>query len=122
MLRTLREECWIMDGRGLVKMHIRRCVICARQSTRTSTQLMGNLPESRVTPSSPFSHTSVDHAGPFGIIPFARRGQRTRKHYVALFVCLVSDSFGKCGRLHYYRFSSDVSSIRESTPFTGSHV
>jgi aminoglycoside N3'-acetyltransferase len=48
-LRTLREEYWIIGGRNLVKMHIRRCVICARQSARTLTQLMGNLPESFAT-------------------------------------------------------------------------
>jgi hypothetical protein len=46
---------------------------------------MGKLPESRDTPSPSFSPTSVDHAGPLGIIPFVGRGQRTRKHYVAVF-------------------------------------
>ncbi|KAH0944551.1 hypothetical protein HN011_000250, partial [Eciton burchellii] len=51
---------------------------------------MGNLPESRINPSPPFSHTGVDYAGPFGIIPFVGCGQRTRKHYVALFVCLAT--------------------------------
>jgi hypothetical protein len=51
---------------------------------------MGNLPESRVNPSSQFSHTGVDYAGPFGIILFAGRGQRIRKQYVALFVCLAT--------------------------------
>ncbi|KAH0947926.1 hypothetical protein HN011_000618 [Eciton burchellii] len=51
---------------------------------------MGNLPEARVNLSLPFSHTEVDYAGPFGIIPFVGRGQRTRKHYVALFVCLAT--------------------------------
>jgi len=33
--------------------------------------------------------TGVDYAGPFRIIPFVGRGQRTRKHYVALLVCLA---------------------------------
>jgi hypothetical protein len=64
-------------------------MICARQSTKTSTQLMGNLSELRVNPSPPFSYIGVDYAGPFGIISFVGRGQRTRKHYVALFVCLA---------------------------------
>jgi hypothetical protein len=60
-LRTLREEYWIIGGRNLINMHIRRCTICARQSARTSTQLMGNLPEPRVNPSPPFSHTGMDY-------------------------------------------------------------
>jgi len=90
MLRILREEYWIIGGRGLVKKHIRRCVICARQSARLLTQLMGNLPESRVNPSSPFSHTGVDYVRPFSILPFVERGQRARKQYIALFICLAT--------------------------------
>ncbi|XP_029167681.1 uncharacterized protein LOC114938094 [Nylanderia fulva] len=50
---------------------------------------MGNLPSPRVQPLSPFTHTGVDYAGPFLITPFVGRGQRTRKGYVALFVCLA---------------------------------
>jgi hypothetical protein len=49
---------------------------------------MGNL--LRVNPSPPFSYTGIDYAGAFGIIMFVGRGQRTRKHYVALFVCLAT--------------------------------
>jgi len=90
MLHHLRQRYWIIGSRNLVKAHIRRCVTCARQAAKASTQLMGNLPESRVNPSPPFSHTGVDYAGPFGIIPFVGRGQRIRKHYVALFVCLAT--------------------------------
>jgi hypothetical protein len=89
-LRHLRQKYWIIGGRNLVKAHIRRCVICARQVAKASMQLMRNLPESRVNPSSSFSHTGVDYAGPFGIIPFVGRGQRIRKHYIALFMCLAT--------------------------------
>jgi len=32
----------------------------------------------------------VDYAGPFGILPFVGWGQRTRKHYIALFICLAT--------------------------------
>jgi hypothetical protein len=90
MLHHLRQRYWIIESRNLVKAHIRRCVTCVRQAAKASTQLMGNLPESRVNPSPPFSHTGVDYAGTFGIIPFVERGQKPRKHYVALFVCLAT--------------------------------
>jgi len=76
--------------RSLVKTHIRRCVICVRQAAKNPSQLMGDLPSPRVNPSSPFSHTGVDYAGPFSILPFVGRGQRPRKHYVALFICLAT--------------------------------
>jgi hypothetical protein len=36
-LHTLREEYWIIGSRSLVKMHIRRCVICTRQSAKFPT-------------------------------------------------------------------------------------
>jgi hypothetical protein len=89
-LRNIRQKYWIIGSHNLVKAHIRHCVICACQSAKTSMQLMGNLPEPRVNPSPSFSHTSMDYAGPFGIIMFVGRGQRTGKHYIALFVCLAT--------------------------------
>lgn len=51
---------------------------------------MGSLPPSRMTPSSPFTHTGVDYAGPFHISLSVDRGQRSTKDYVALFVCLCT--------------------------------
>ncbi|XP_070171430.1 uncharacterized protein, partial [Polyergus mexicanus] len=66
----------------------RSCVKCVRERARTSQQLMGNLPQPRVTPSAPFSHTGVDYAGPMNIIPSVGRGQRSKKYYVAVFICL----------------------------------
>jgi hypothetical protein len=77
-------------------------------------QLMGNLPKSPVTPSPPFSHTGVDYTVPFGIIPFVERGQRTQKHYVAIFVCLATkaihlesvEDYTTTGFLAAFRFAS----------------
>ncbi|XP_070169436.1 uncharacterized protein [Polyergus mexicanus] len=66
----------------------RSCVKCVRERARTSQQLMGNLPQPRVTPSAPFSHTGVDYVGPMNIIPSVGRGQRSKKYYVAVFICL----------------------------------
>jgi len=40
MLRTLRQEYWIVGCRNLVKAHIRECVICARQAAKNLIQLM----------------------------------------------------------------------------------
>jgi len=44
----------------------------------------------RVTALPPFSHTGVDYAEPFSIIPFVGCGQRARKHYISLFICLAT--------------------------------
>lgn len=51
---------------------------------------MGDLPNARVNSSPPFSHTGVDYAGPMNLIPFVGRGQKTAKHYVALFICFAT--------------------------------
>ncbi|XP_070169361.1 uncharacterized protein [Polyergus mexicanus] len=88
MLRILRQNYWIISARTSVKSLIRSCVKCVRERARTSQQLMGNLPQPRVTPSAPFSHTGVDYAGPMNIIPSVGRGQRSKKYYVAVFICL----------------------------------
>ncbi|XP_070165291.1 uncharacterized protein [Polyergus mexicanus] len=88
MLRILRQNYWIISARTSVKSLIRSWVKCVRERARTSQQLMGNLPQPRVTPSAPFSHTGVDYAGPMNIIPSVGRGQRSKKYYVAVFICL----------------------------------
>ncbi|XP_028166130.1 uncharacterized protein LOC114356935, partial [Ostrinia furnacalis] len=64
MLCYLRSKYWIIRAKGLVKKYIHKCLICAKQSAAARTQLMGDLPKQRVTPSRPFSHSGVDFAGP----------------------------------------------------------
>ncbi|XP_011883694.1 PREDICTED: uncharacterized protein LOC105570854 [Vollenhovia emeryi] len=52
---------------------------------------MGDLPASRVSPSSrSFSHCGVDYVGPVHIRASAGRGITSRKAYIALFVCLAT--------------------------------
>ncbi|XP_076299895.1 uncharacterized protein LOC143218550 [Lasioglossum baleicum] len=89
-LRVLRQQYWIISARSLVRAHIHRCIPCIRQRAQAATQLMGDLPNFRVTPSAPFSHTGLDYAGPIHILPIVGRGQKTRKYYFAVFVCLAT--------------------------------
>ena len=50
---------------------------------KATVQQMGDLPEERITPSRPFTHTGLDFAGPLTI----RHGpEDVRKAYAALFV------------------------------------
>jgi len=49
---------------------------------------MGNLPAPRVISLAPFTHTGVDYAEPMHIIPSVGRGQRSKKLYVMVFICL----------------------------------
>ena len=50
---------------------------------------MGDLPEERITPSRPFTHTGLDFAGP---ITIQNGPEDVRKAYVALFVCFATNA------------------------------
>lgn len=90
-LTTLRQEFWILRARTLVKSVIYKCVTCTRENAISLQQLMGDLPARRVTPSSrSFVHCGLDYAGPVHIRSSSGRGVKSKKAYIALFVCLAS--------------------------------
>lgn len=90
-LRSLRHEFWIIRVRSIVKAVIHKCVVCCRERAAPPAQLMGDLPKARVsTPSRPFSNCGVDYAGPVKVRSSAGRGIKSRKAYIALFICLAT--------------------------------
>ncbi|XP_066585595.1 uncharacterized protein [Prorops nasuta] len=86
-LSVLQRRVWIVGSSNLVKKEIRTCTLCQRLKPRLVSQLMGDLPVDRVTPSRPFSVTGLDYAGPFRLRFCKGRGQKSYKGYIALFVC-----------------------------------
>ncbi|XP_076660747.1 uncharacterized protein LOC143364135 [Halictus rubicundus] len=86
-LASIRQRYWIPQGRQRVKGCISHCITCLRWRAATATQLMGDLPSHRVTPSRPFTHTGVDYAGPFRLKTAPGRGHKSIKGYVAIFIC-----------------------------------
>ncbi|XP_029159724.1 uncharacterized protein LOC114931739, partial [Nylanderia fulva] len=89
-LRILRQRYWIISARSQVRKYIRSCITCERHRAVTADQLMGQLPEHRVAPSASFTCTGVDYAGPIPLTLRAARGQKTMKHYIAIFVCFTT--------------------------------
>jgi len=86
-LCAIQQQYWIPAGRSKVKQYVRQCVKCQRFSVKATVQQMGDLPEERITPSRPFTHTGLDFAGPLTI----RHGpEDVRKAYVALFICFAT--------------------------------
>ena len=84
-LADIRQVFWIIKGRAAVKRVLSRCVTCRKLKARAETQMMGNLPESRVTPNEPpFSRVGIDYFGPF----FVKRGRSELKRYGCIFTCL----------------------------------
>lgn len=84
----LFQEYWILGHRSLVRKIIHNCIICFKQKSSTSRQLMGSLPATRVTPSRVFSQVGCDFAGPFLVRRNKGRGGVVDKAYIALYICL----------------------------------
>lgn len=88
-LNILRREFWILRSRSIIKAVIHRCVVCARERATIPTQIMGDLPEQRVSRSSrSFLHCGIDYAGPVHVRASPDRGITSRKAYIALFIWL----------------------------------
>ncbi|XP_062704450.1 uncharacterized protein LOC134286793 [Aedes albopictus] len=91
LLSALRQRFWLLGSRSAVRKITRGCVECFRVKPQGVAQYMGNLPQSRVTPSAPFEVTGVDYAGPFLIRQAGRKSVHV-KAYLCVFVCLVTKS------------------------------
>lgn len=62
---------------------------CFRANPTGITQLMGDLPKQRVTPSPAFNITGVDYAGPILVKQGTHRA-KVVKAYIAVFVCMAT--------------------------------
>lgn len=89
-IHFIRQRYWIPALRRLVKTVIHKCLNCFRQKHETGNQLMGELPQSRLTPARPFKRSGVEYAGPFKIKARGGRCKIIEKGYIAVFVCLVT--------------------------------
>ena len=87
---ALREKFWILSARDAVRRVVRKCNPCFKNRPRLAEQIMGDLPEARVCPSSVFQKTGLDFAGPFLIRSSKGRGSRNTKCYICVFVCLAT--------------------------------
>nr|CAH7730421.1 unnamed protein product [Callosobruchus chinensis] len=89
-LSSLRCKYWIINGKNAVKQQLHKCVICFKVKPRSYTPLMGDLPESRVTPARPFLKTGCDFAGPVMMKDGRLRTRSLVKAYICIFVCFVT--------------------------------
>lgn len=88
LLNSLRHKYWPINGRNLASKIFRQCVACFKSKPTLQTQMMGELPKSRVqTPIRPFYSTGVDYCGPVLVKMTKRKGSTPNKCYIAIFVC-----------------------------------
>lgn len=90
MLNYINSKYWILGARDTIKANLRKCVTCVRQKASTPNQLMGQLPQARVTPTRPFKSCGVDYAGPIQLRTSRGRGHKAYKGYICLFICMAT--------------------------------
>lgn len=90
LMSLLRQRYWIISARNIIRQRIRQCNFCFKVAPCHPTPMMANLPPARVQEAKAFTHTGVDYAGPINITLTRRRGVRSQKAYICLFVCLTT--------------------------------
>ncbi len=82
-LTEMRSRYWVVRGRSLVKMILRRCTTCRRYEGRPCrAPRPPPLPSFRVREEPPFTYTGVDFAGPLHV-----KGEG--KTWIVLYTCCV---------------------------------
>lgn len=99
----LRQKYWILSSRNVIRQRVHACNLCFKNSPSHLNTKMADLPAYRVQETKAFVHTGVDYAGPINITLCRRRGQRSQKAYICLFICLVTKAV-------HIELASDLSS------------
>jgi hypothetical protein len=87
-LASLRLRFWVLNGRNVVRLIIRKCIKCYRFVASASEQITADLPSFRVTPHRPFLYVGVDFTGAIEMKQSRIRKSLITKGYVCLFICL----------------------------------
>lgn len=103
LMSLLRQRYWIISARNIIRQRIRQCNFCFKVAPSHPTPMMSSLPPSRVQEAKAFTHTGVDYAGPINITMTRKRGVRSQKAYICLFVCLTTKAI-------HIEIASDLSS------------
>ncbi|XP_037942525.1 uncharacterized protein LOC119675398 [Teleopsis dalmanni] len=86
LLSIARQLFGPIKGKSTARATVQQCIRCNKARPQLCQQIMGNLPESRITPARPFINAGVDYCGPFWI-HYKVRGKKPTKAYIAVFCC-----------------------------------
>ncbi|XP_036145895.1 uncharacterized protein LOC118646638 [Monomorium pharaonis] len=95
LLYSIRERYWTINGRALARKIVYKCVNCFRNSPRSLSQIMGQLPSDRVSPKRPFFVTGIDFAGP--ITTLVNRGRAVSDLTASAFIAALRRFVGRRG-------------------------
>lgn len=86
----IAQRYHIIKCKHIVRVVTNKCVKCFKLRCRAQKQLMGLLPQYRVTPNRPFLNCGVDFAGPFHLKKFRGKCSQFTKSYFAIFICFAT--------------------------------
>lgn len=93
-LQTLQflvsQQFWILSPRRAIRHVLSKCLKCFRAKPSATTPFMGDLPSPRVNQVKPFQCVGVDFGGPYFVTLGKRRGIKSEKAYICLFVCFAT--------------------------------
>lgn len=88
----VREYYWVLHAKNVIRKVIHECITCFRAQPPSTTQLMSDLPSSRVNMTPPFTYTAVDYTGHY-LVKFNRgRMIAPTKCYISIFRCMCTGS------------------------------
>ena len=90
LLSSVGTEYFVTGAKRLAQTICRACVDCKKVSATAEQQLMGDLPEDRVTESPGFHSVGIDYAGPFQLKTSKLRTAPKIDSYLAIFVCFAT--------------------------------
>ena len=106
---------YVSGARRLARSTCSKCTICRRASATAGSQLMGQLPPSRLDPDYVFFNTGIDYAGPYKTLAGHTRRPVELKTYLAVFICFYT----KAVHLELVRDATTESFIAALTRFCG---
>ena len=86
IMALIADTYYIPKIKSFLRTLSRSYLVCKKVFAKTSQQLMGELPTSRVRPARPFSIVGLDFAGPFTL----KLGHTRRPVWICVFVCFTT--------------------------------
>ena len=106
---------YVSGARRLARSICSKCTICRRASAKAGSQLMGQLPPSRLDPDFVFFHTGIGYAGPYKTLAGHTRRPVELKTYLAVIVCFYT----KAVHLELVRDATTTAFIAALSRFCG---
>ena len=85
----VRRTIFIPGGNKLAKSVCSRCMVCRTKNRIMNRQIMGDLPEEKLSAAAPFVFTAIDMFGPWKVRELAG-GRRFFKCWAVMFSCLAT--------------------------------